>query len=395
MKTNYILSFFLYRTISPEPSSGQNNNSVDGRWVSLDTNNSVRSREQFVGEEIYKQSSNKAAPDGKIYVGHVEVDNKEADVAVSNGDVNIENNDELMTQSKPVSTNVILTSEVNETTKNIISTRKGGSNETCKPITKIVFIKTHKTGSTTMASIFERFGYRNRLIFALPRAKHVFATNSYFSRKGVIPMPSVLAKSHLHFDILDNHAIYHRPEMDKTVPNATYITILRDPVAQLESAFGYYEMAKGMGISNHTNPFETFMHRPLHYYKNTSYNFKTRSRNAQLYDLGLINTRLFDDKNAILRKIYSLDKELDLVLITEYFDESLILMKKLLCWSFDDILYISNGIRSKSHRFRISDDLKGRIRQWNAGDVLLYNHFNRTLWQKIEDYGPSFQADFK
>ncbi|XP_072039178.1 galactosylceramide sulfotransferase-like, partial [Amphiura filiformis] len=248
---------------------------------------------------------------------------------------------------------------------------------------------THKTGSTTMASIFERFGYRRNLMFALPKLKHVFATNSFFSRKGVF------ARFHLHFDILDNHAVYYRPEMEKTVPNATYITILRDPVTQLESTFGYFEMAEGMGISKHPNPFEMFMQKPHFYYDTTKYTMKTRSRNGQLYDLGFINTKLFDNTSAILKKIDSLDKDFDLVLITEYFDESLILKKKQLCWSFDDIIYISNGIRSKSHRYTISDKLKSKIRQWNAGDVLLYNHFNRTLWQKIKDYGPTFQVDLE
>ncbi|XP_072025683.1 uncharacterized protein [Amphiura filiformis] len=308
----------------------------------------------------------------------------------------VKSNDESLRQLNATNGSIAVTSWVNQATS-ILSTGNDSSNENCKPITKIVFLKTHKTGSTTMASIFERFGYRRNLMFALPRSKHYFSFSSFFSRKGVVPLPQVLAISHPHFDILDNHAVYYRPEMEKTVPNATYITILRDPVTQLESSFGYFEMAKGMGISKHPNPLEMFMQNPHSYYDNDTikYNMKARSRNGQLYDLGFINTKLFDNTNAILKKIDSLDKEFHLVLITEYFDESLILMKKQLCWSFDDIIYISNGIRSKSHRFTISDKLKTKIRQWNAGDVLLYNHFNRTLWQKIKDYGPTFQADLE
>ncbi|XP_072025459.1 uncharacterized protein [Amphiura filiformis] len=223
---------------------------------------------------------------------------------------------------------ISVTHGINKETNNILSTRNDSSDENCKPITKIVFLKTHKTGSTTMASIFERFGYRRNLMFALPRSSHIFATNSFFSRKGVLPLPQVLARSHPYFDILDNHAVYYRPEMEKTVPNATYITILRDPVTQLESAFGYFEMAKGMGISKHPNPFEMFMQKPHFYYDTTKYTMKTRSRNGQLYDLGFINTKLFNNTSAILKKIVSLDEEFHLVLITEYFDESLILMKK-------------------------------------------------------------------
>ena len=266
--------------------------------------------------------------------------------------------------------------------------------DNCTPITNIVFLKTHKTGSTTMTSIFERFGYRNNLTFALPKHRHGFDKSKNFSQAYVIPIPKVLAKSYPRFNILANHAIYNRPELDKTVPNATYITILRNPVTQLESAFGYFEMYKGLNISG-PNAFEIFMENISLYFYNTTFKYKQkiRSKNGQLFDLGF-NTKV-NNTDIIRRKIRTLDGEFDLVLITEYFDESLILMRKLLCWSYDDILYISAGVRSKSHRYSISKDLQQKIRQWNAGDVLLYDHFNKTFWRKIEQYGPTFQTDLK
>ncbi|XP_072027109.1 galactose-3-O-sulfotransferase 2-like isoform X2 [Amphiura filiformis] len=265
---------------------------------------------------------------------------------------------------------------------------------TYNPITKIVYIKTHKTGSTTVASIFQRFGYHRNLSFALPKTSHIFNNNNLFSRKFITPWPAKFAKSHPHYDMLVNHAIYNRPELDRVIPNATYVTILRDPVPQLESAFGYFEMAKGMGLSKKQEPFEIFMNNPLHYYTTKDYNMKTRSRNGQLFDLGF-DPKLANDTKAIRAKIDTIDKEFDLVMITEYFDESLILLKKLLCWSFDDILYISNGIRSQSHRNTITDDLKKKIRLWNAGDVLLYNHFNETFWRKVKEYGSDFKTDLE
>ncbi|XP_072025270.1 galactose-3-O-sulfotransferase 2-like [Amphiura filiformis] len=264
----------------------------------------------------------------------------------------------------------------------------------CNLITKIVYIKTHKTGSTTLASIFQRFGYHRNLLFALPKRNHLFHDVKLFSRKFITPWPAKFAKSHPHYDMLVNHALYNRPELEKVIPNATYVTILRDPVSQLESAFGYFEMAKGMGLSKKQEPFEIFMNNPLHYYTRKDYNMKTRSRNGQLFDLGF-DPKLANDTNAIRAKIDAIDKEFDLVMISEYFDESLILLKKLLCWSFDDILYISNGIRSQSHRNTITDDLKKKIRLWNAGDVLLYNHFNETFWRKITEYGSDFKTDLE
>ena len=40
---------------------------------------------------------------------------------------------------------------------------------TCQPITKAVFLKTHKTASSTLQNIFLRFGEKHGLNFALPK----------------------------------------------------------------------------------------------------------------------------------------------------------------------------------------------------------------------------------
>ena len=53
-----------------------------------------------------------------------------------------------------------------------------GDFKACKVIKKIIFAKTHKTGSTTLQNIFHRFGEENSLLFVLPKSGH-----HYFSLK--------------------------------------------------------------------------------------------------------------------------------------------------------------------------------------------------------------------
>ena len=89
-------------------------------------------------------------------------------------------------------------------------------------------------------------------------------------------------------------------------------------------------------------------------------------------------------------KIGQLSREIDLMIINEYFDEALILLKKLMCWDYEDILYISKGMRSSTHRFNISNVVADKVKKWSAGDVMLYDHFNGTFWTKIQEYGSSF-----
>ncbi|XP_072051968.1 galactosylceramide sulfotransferase-like [Amphiura filiformis] len=117
--------------------------------------------------------------------------------------------------------------------------------------------------------------------------------------------------------------------------------------------------------------------------------------NNQMLDLGLRTTK-FRNSSAVAKHIKKLSREFDLMLITEYFDESLLLLRKLMCWSFDDILYLKQNVRADESRSQsLSEPLKDRIRKWNVADTRLYEYFNQTLWKKIAAYGPSFRRDLQ
>ena len=188
------------------------------------------------------------------------------------------------------------------------------------------------------------------------------------------------------YDMLVNHARYNRKEMDTVVPNATFISIIRNPVNQFESEYGYYEYEKQMKVS-----LSAFLNNPQKYYSKRGFLWYSM-RNGQLFDFGL-DHNYEDHSTYIQRMIERLSKEIDLMMINEYYDESLILLKQLMCWDFEDIMYIPKGIRSKSHRLKITEDLSDKIRNWNSADVMLYDHFNRSFWEKVRAYGPNFESD--
>ncbi|XP_072022693.1 galactosylceramide sulfotransferase-like isoform X1 [Amphiura filiformis] len=181
--------------------------------------------------------------------------------------------------------------------------------------------------------------------------------------------------------------------MEAVVPHAKFVTIIRDPVGQFESAFGYFEMASNLGISKKPDPLAVFLKHPANYYKK-SFHMKVQSWNGQLFDLGL-NHSYCSDTSKVAKHITKLDKELDLVMLTEYFDESLILLRKLMCWSYEQILYLPKGVRNDAHRYSVSAQIAEEIREWNAADVQLYRHFNKTFWRKVNEYGPDFESDLQ
>ena len=196
------------------------------------------------------------------------------------------------------------------------------------------------------------------------------------------------------FDMLTNHAGYRRPEMLSVVPNATLIATIRDPVRHFESAFCYYGYADQLGLKNKTHPIGTFL-RDYDNLANKLHYGSAMRHSGQLKYLGLSEDKL-DDSKAVDSKIQQLSNELDLVIITEYLDESLVLLRRLLCWTFDELTYVSKNIRSSSYQYNLTKSEQDLIRQRNKADVKLYNHFNKTLWTKIKKYGKSaFERDLK
>ena len=47
-----------------------------------------------------------------------------------------------------------------------------------------------------------------------------------------------------------------------------------------------------------------------------------------------------EDKSDLRQRILFYESEFDLVLLAERFDESLVVMKDLLCWDIEDIMYL-------------------------------------------------------
>ena len=81
-------------------------------------------------------------------------------------------------------------------------------------------------------------------------------------------------------------------------------------------------------------------------------------------------------------------------MIMDYFDESLVLMKRMLCWEIDDILYMKlNERRDTDKGPPLSKIVKENIRRWNKADVSLFNHFNATFRRKVKMEGAGFEKD--
>ena len=252
----------------------------------------------------------------------------------------------------------------------------------------ILFLKTHKTGSSTLTNILNRYGDSRDLFFALPvSGKTSFHWPDPFLLKSTISTTRAP-------NILSNHARFNKGPMHWLFPKETthYITMLREPAEQFESAFNYFDVAKKLGVpGNVTSTLENFLQNAEFYLNKGKREFHLL-KNPSLFDLGF-HTLYHRSLTAVENYIHFLRHEFDLVMLIEYFDESLVLLKRRFCWKVEDILYFKLNERTDKEKQNITSNTKELIRKWNSADVLLYNVFNQTLWNMIQQEGPDFLED--
>ncbi|XP_041452705.1 galactosylceramide sulfotransferase-like isoform X2 [Lytechinus variegatus] len=252
-----------------------------------------------------------------------------------------------------------------------------GRKKDCPPKNNIVMVKTHKCSSSTMQNILFRWGENRNLSFALPKTGVYLGSPSPFSKM------YVMESNNGQYNIIANHMVYNQKATEELMPSDTvYIALLRNPDTQYESMYNYYRFDGRYRVR-----LEQFLKRPRLYFESEPKVTKHVGRNPMLFDIGLDSRYMERDDPRITSYIQQLDQRFDIVLIAEYFKESLILLKDILCWSMDDIVFFNQNARSKTSVRPPTDAMKARIRAWNWGDSTLYQYFNRTLWQKIEAFG--------
>lgn len=200
-----------------------------------------------------------------------------------------------------------------------------------------------------------------------------------------------------------------------------YFSIVRDPVALAESSFAYYKevapafrKAKGLG---------EFADDPRKFYdprlRNNHY-----ARNLLWFDFGMdhnanFSVALAQRGEAMIRRNFKL------ILLSEHFDQSMILLRHALCWPLDAVVSFSlnarqqkpsgiagmsgswvgkaaamSGISIRSGNSQskappnlsLTEEQQEKLRQWNALDWHLYRAFNRTFWEEIDKFGRTRMA---
>ncbi|XP_078687125.1 galactose-3-O-sulfotransferase 3-like [Branchiostoma floridae x Branchiostoma belcheri] len=200
---------------------------------------------------------------------------------------------------------------------------------------RLAFPKNHKVGGTTFATILSRYAYTKRLNVVIPKPWSI-PSNMYPDR--VDPQHYMPHPPNQSFDMFLHHTVYNRTRFPQIMPKGTaYVTIIRKPLNHLKSSWNFYGYSRRFGLSKIKDP---------------------------------------------LTFVRTIDEDFDLVMLTEYFDESLVLLKRLMCWTLQDIApkssYSSNWIVSPNESFV---------------DYALYDHFNKSFWRRISSSGNDYWGE--
>jgi hypothetical protein len=79
--------------------------------------------------------------------------------------------------------------------------------------------------------------------------------------------------------------------------------------------------------------------------------------------------------SCVLSAGQELSRDFQLVMLTEYFDESLVLLRRLLCWGVKDVLYIPKNQNSLKPSFTFTANDYALHRHLAEADYELYEFF--------------------
>ncbi|XP_059079807.1 galactose-3-O-sulfotransferase 4-like [Tigriopus californicus] len=263
-----------------------------------------------------------------------------------------------------------------------------GSDPTnCRPKRKIGFLKTRKTASTTVGNILMRYGYYANLNFVLPESGNHLGdprTDVPFNVESIDNTP-------WHDEFISNdqyemaalHVRWNQTAMNLLLGRqATYITLLREPVSAFESLFSYYKFEDryNLTLEEYIDRLETnprWSNERFHGYLGL---------NQQAWQVGLTRSQL-NDQRFVQEVIRWMDSQFQLVMIMDQLEESLVLLSQLLCLPLALMASLSKNVRVATSRKKLDEGRAHILREHQAADEALYAFFKDRLQKQIKQYG--------
>ncbi|XP_065218692.1 galactose-3-O-sulfotransferase 3-like [Planococcus citri] len=255
----------------------------------------------------------------------------------------------------------------------------------CKPLNitlrkHIYFVKTHKTGSTTVQNIILRFALNHSLDIM---NTIYFLYYQPFSDQSIYPF---LRTPNNKYHVLASHVRYTSELRWYQYPNTPMVTIMRHPAKLFPSLYNYFHMNETTGMT-----FQQFMNAPVKpAFVTSSMNMLVyRGYNQMSYDLGFDLITSGRNQTTINEFIEKIDREFDFVMIMEHMEASLVLLANLMGWPLEYVAHLKMNVSpadsSNTYKLSFKDELT--LLHLNHVDSLLYHHFLNKFRACVRKYG--------
>ncbi|XP_078678207.1 uncharacterized protein LOC144914312 [Branchiostoma floridae x Branchiostoma belcheri] len=196
------------------------------------------------------------------------------------------------------------------------------------------------------------------------------------------------------------HGMTYKWRVHDVMPRDTaYFSVLRNPENHFKSMFHYYDVGKVLGISG-KNQASKLLKNPAALTSKkggvSETQFVTSVRmSAQARDLGFGPGTDFDEGKS-LENFRNITRDFGMLVILEHLSESLVLLRRVMCWKLQDILYLEKSVTQYSYKDTpMGPKQLANLRKINKIDFQLYDFFNQTLWKTVKGLGPEFLDEVK
>eukprot|EP01094_Clydonella_sp_ATCC50884_P026634 TRINITY_DN7378_c0_g1_i1.p1 TRINITY_DN7378_c0_g1~~TRINITY_DN7378_c0_g1_i1.p1 ORF type:complete len:518 (-),score=129.18 TRINITY_DN7378_c0_g1_i1:841-2394(-) len=246
----------------------------------------------------------------------------------------------------------------------------------------IVFIKTHKTGSTTMNAVFARIALQYGMF---PIVSKFLGNPS----NGFRVPESVTMSSCGRFDMINSHTPFSPQPQLHLVPCASFVTILRDPITAVQSAFYYYRNA-AKHLPRSPSGFAQFASDPERHDPDSKF------RNSMCFDLGRSPHTNTPSVREVVAQLVQYDA---FVVMNEHWHESMALLRRKLGLRMSDVLHLrvmpkggSKKVDKSAYLQRGSAEADALLPHLSCIEPL-YQFWNNTLWAMFRAHGEAIEYE--
>lgn len=266
--------------------------------------------------------------------------------------------------------------------------------EPCDSQKHLFYLRTMKTASTSFVNILFRFALANDLRVLQFQDWRVFKKELLVNETLDSIFYGVKHGFRQRYDMAMEHIIFDKTFLRKVLPQGTmFVSSVRDPWSRLNSHLDFFTGIKiypaWAGILK--------LNRSLRVPLNVQF-MQNLERYGNGYEKSFQSEMgVFSLRNQVSKQfgafkglqvgafLDQIKRDFPLIIVKEYFDESLVLLKRKLCWSTKDILYAK--LRQSKRNSKVDQkysEFEEMFRQWSGADYRLYRLFNETLRKEIK-----------